>query len=68
MKRLFRWLRSHPILCSVATVLVAAVLLFAFLPKPRVTKANYERITLGMAQADLHNLLGIPEYQTQDPD
>ena len=61
-----RWLRSHPIAALVASVLLAAVLLFALWPGQPVTKQNFERITIGMPQADLHALLGIPEYETRE--
>jgi hypothetical protein len=36
------------------------------LPQERVTRANYEKIQLGMSQADLRLLLGRPQVQAVD--
>jgi hypothetical protein len=40
------------------------VLSLAFLPSIRITAANYDRIQVGMTQAELYDLLGPPESQT----
>jgi hypothetical protein len=63
-----RWLRSHPRLAAalftgalVASFLGLLVLLWP--PNP-ITRANFDRIRVGMSQAELYGLLGAPQYQT----
>jgi hypothetical protein len=49
----------------VALLAAAAVATMFFLwPRRAVTLANFQRIQLGMSQADLCSLLGQPEYDT----
>ncbi len=65
MRSVGRWLRAHPLLIFPALVAMAAVALaFLWLAQERVTTANFERIRIGMPQAELHRLLGKPAYQT----
>jgi hypothetical protein len=66
MHRLYMWLRARPILASLSALLALAPVMFVILPSPRVTKRNFERITVGMSQADLYDLLGKPVYDDRE--
>lgn len=62
MRLPLKWLRTHTLLVSAVAVLVLVVLVFYFFwPREQVTQANFQRIELGMSQAELIALLGAPD-------
>ena len=61
--RLFRTrLHAYVALVLLACV-VTAVIVVLLLPGERVTEANYEKIKLGMSQAEVQRLLGPPDHE-----
>jgi len=58
------WVRSRPFLIFFAFAIVVATLVFTFWPKQRITKANFDKIQIGMSQEELLQLLGTPEIDT----
>jgi hypothetical protein len=64
MRPVRRWLWSHPRLAAAALACAAIALLLLLWPPNPVTRANLARIRVGMSQAELHRVLGAPEYQT----
>lgn len=61
-----KWLRSHPLLALFILGLVAATVAFVLWPRERVTLANFQKIDLGMSQADVTALLGTPGIQVAE--
>jgi hypothetical protein len=58
-----RWLRSHPWLTLAALAGAVVTLSWIVLGGNQVTRSNFDRIQLGMSRADVHDLLGPPEFQ-----
>jgi hypothetical protein len=56
------WVRSRPFLVFFAFAIAVATLVFTLWPKQTITKANFDKIQVGMSQTDLFQLLGPPEY------
>jgi hypothetical protein len=64
MRRPWDWLRSHPRVALLATAVAAVAVVFVSWPRETVTRANFQRIQVGMSQAELWALFGRPEYDT----
>ena len=62
MRRLSKWLSSHPVFASLLAVVAVALLLFVFSSSLRITKGNFAKITIGMSQEDIYELLGKPQF------
>ncbi len=56
------WVRSRPFLAFIAFAIVVSTLVIALWPKQRITKANFDKIQIGMSQEELRRLLGPPEF------
>jgi hypothetical protein len=55
-------LHAYVALVLLACLLIAGIVIL-LLPRERVTRANFEKILIGMSQADVHRLLGPPDFQ-----
>src|SRR5260370_38682790 len=62
MRLALRWLRWPPVLAFAACAVAIAALALALWPRQRITQANFDRIQVGMFQAELLELLGPPEF------
>ena len=62
MRWTWKELRTSPVLAIVALAIVVATVTVAVWPKQRVTAANFDKIQIGMSQAELRELLGTPEF------
>jgi hypothetical protein len=59
---------SRLLLCSLAGLLALSAALFvAFHRSEPVTTASFDKITLGMSEAELQSLLGQPKYDSVEP-
>jgi hypothetical protein len=54
-------LRSGPVLVFVALAIVVATVTLTLWPRNRISAANFDRIQIGMSQAELRGLLGSPQ-------
>ena len=64
--RLFRTrLHGYISLVLLACVVTAAIVVL-LLPRERVTRANFEKIEIGMSVADVETLLGPPDFEWYD--
>jgi len=64
MRFIGRFLRSRTFLVCSGFALVVLIVVFVIWPKKsRINKANFGKIQVGMSQADLHQLLGPPQYE-----
>ena len=52
--------RFLPVLVFGALAVVIVTVTLAFWPKHRITRANFDKIQIGMSQAELRGLLGPP--------
>jgi hypothetical protein len=64
MRRRWGWPRYYPWVALLATAVAAVAVVFVSWPRGAVTRANFQRIQVGMSQADLSGLLGPPDYDT----
>jgi hypothetical protein len=65
--RLFRT-RLHVYISLVfLACVVTAVIVILMLPRERVTRANYDKIEIGMSVADVESLLGPPDFRWIGP-
>jgi hypothetical protein len=64
MRQRWNWPRSLSWLALLAAALATFMLALVLWPHGTVTRANFQRIRVGMSQADLRDLLGQPEYDT----
>ena len=61
--RFFRTrLHAYVVLVLLASLLVAGIVLL-LLPRERVTRANFDKIEIGMSVADVERLLGPPDFE-----
>jgi hypothetical protein len=56
------WVRFSPFLAFVALAIAVATLVFGLWPKQKITKANFNKIQIGVPQGELCRLLGNPEF------
>ena len=63
MRLVWRTVWSRPVLAVALAIIVAAVL-FTLWPKQRISSANFDKIEIGMPQAELRELLGAPEFDS----
>ena len=63
--RLFRTrLHTYVALVFLACLVIAGIVMLLF-PRGRVTRANFEKIQVGMSLEDVERLLGLPDFEAR---
>ena len=66
MRRPRNWLHLGARLTAIMAAIAVGVLVFSLLMREKVTQQNFDKIRVGMSQAELHALLGQPGYQAKE--
>ena len=66
MRRRWGWPRSHQWVALLATGIAVVAVVFVLWHRGAVTRASFQRIQVGMSQAELCGLLGRPEVDTME--
>jgi hypothetical protein len=61
---MLRWLGSHPRLAAIALGGIVVVLIPVMQGSSPVTRANFDKIQIGTPLAEVHRMLGPPEFHT----
>ena len=64
VRLVWRALWSRPVLAFAALAITVAVVILTSWPKQRISAANFEKIEIGMSQAELYGLLGAPGHDS----
>ena len=57
------WLRLAARLTAITLAVTGAIIAFSLLTGEKVTQRSFDKIRVGMSQAEICALLGQPEYQ-----